>query len=91
MKEREFNYMKQTIKCKEFPIDGKTDGYGRGLVVRIGKQSDAEQVTDEASGAKRWTAGTFFDMQINTYIKDEEYDELTTEKAEAIAKKLKLF
>lgn len=91
MKEREFNYMKQTIKCKEFPIDGKTDDYGRVLVVRIGKQSDAEQVTDETSGAKRWTAGAFFDMQINAYIKDEDYDELTTEKAEAIAKKLKLF
>ena len=83
--------MKTTIECKEFSIEGKTDDYGRNLVIRIGKQSDAEQITDEVSGAKRWTAGAFFDMHINTYIKDEDYAELTDEKADAIAKKIKLF
>lgn len=91
MKIREYKYMKTTIECKEFSFDGKKDDYGRDLVIRIGKQSDAEQVTDEVSGAKRWSAGTFFDMHINTYIKDEDYAELTEEKAEAIAKKIKLF
>lgn len=91
MEVKTYKYMKTTIECKEFAISGKKDDYGRDLVVRIGKQSDAEQVTDEASGAKRWTAGSFFDMHINTYIKNEDYAELTEEKAESIAKKLKLF
>ena len=87
---KEYKYMKASIECKEFSIMGKKDEYGRDLVIRIGKQSDAEQVTDEASGAKHWTAGSFFDMHINAYIKDEDYAELTEEKAESIAKKLKL-
>ena len=90
MKEKEIKYMKNSIKCKEVEVPNRQDDYGRPLVIRVAKQSDAEQVTDEESGIKRWTCGAFFDMQINAYIKDEEYDELDDEKLIVLAKKLKL-
>ena len=47
MKERELKYMGISIKYKEVEIPNKTDNYGRPLVVKVAKQSDAEQVTDE--------------------------------------------
>jgi hypothetical protein len=89
MKERELKYMGNSIKYKEVEIPNKTDNYGRPLVVKVAKQSDAEQVTDEKTGVKRWTGGAFFDMMLNGYIKDEEYEELDDEKLIALANKLK--
>lgn len=82
--------MKNSIKYKEVEVPNKQDNYGRPLVIKVAKQSDAEQVTDEDSGIKRWTAGAFIDMQINSYIKDEEYNELDDDKLIALAKKLKM-
>lgn len=82
--------MGATIKYKEVEIPNRTDNYRRPLVIKVAKQSDAEQVTDEESGAMRWTGGAFIDMQINAYIKDEEYNDLTEEKLIELAKKLKL-
>lgn len=90
MREKEFKYMKNSIKYKEVEIPNKQDDYGRPLVIKVAKQSAAKQVTDENSGVKHWTAGAFFDMQINAYIKDEEYNELDDDKLIALAKKLKL-
>lgn len=90
MKEKELKYMRNSIKYKEVEIPNRKDDYGRPLTIKVAKQSDAEQVTDEESGVMRWTGGAFVDMQINTYIKDEEYADLTEEKLIEIAKKLKL-
>lgn len=82
--------MGNTMKYKEMEIPNRTDNYKRPLTIKIGKQSDAEQVTDEDSGVMRWTGGAFADMQINTYIKDEDYDNLTEDDMISLAKKLKL-
>lgn len=90
MKEKELKYMRNSIKYKEVEIPNRKDDYGRPLTIKVAKQSDAEQVTDEESGVMRWTGGAFVDMQINAYIKDEEYADLTEEKLIEIAKKLKL-
>lgn len=90
MKEKELKYMRNTIKYKEVEIPNRKDDYGRPLIIKVAKQSDAEQVTDEESGVMHWTGGAFADMQINAYIKDEEYADLTEEKLIEIAKKLKL-
>lgn len=90
MKEKELKYMKNTIKYKEVEIPNRRDDYDRPLVIKVAKQSDAEQITNEETGVKRWSGGAFFDMNINAYIKDEEYDELDDEKLIALAKKLKI-
>ena len=82
--------MGTTIKYKEVEIPNRTDNYRRPLTIKVAKQSDAEQVTDEESGAMHWTGGEFLDMHINAYIKDEEYNDLTEEKLIELAKKLKL-
>ena len=47
MKEKELKYMGATIKYKEVEIPNRTDNYRRPLVIKVAKQSDAEQVTDE--------------------------------------------
>lgn len=90
MVEKKLTYLKNTIQYKETEIPERKDNYGRPLVIRVARQSDAEHITDEKSGAKRWTAGAFMDMQINAYIKDEDYDGLTDEKLMALAKKIHL-
>lgn len=90
MKEKELKYMGNTIKYKEVVIPNKTDNYRRPLTIKVAKQSDAEQVTDEELGTLYWTGGAFLDMQINAYIKDEEYNDLTEEKLIELAEKLKL-
>lgn len=90
MKEKELKYMGSTIKYKEVEIPNRTDNYRRPLTIKVGKQSDAEQVTDEETGKIRWSCNPFIDMQIDAYIKDEEYDDLTDEKLIELANKLKL-
>lgn len=90
IKEKELKYMGTILKYKEYEFPEKMDNYNRPLVIKVAKQSDAEQVTDAETGVKRWTNGAFFDMYINSYIKDEEYEDITEERMEEIAKKLKL-
>lgn len=90
MKEKELKYMGDVIKYKEVAIPNKTDNYRRPLTIKVAKQSDAEQVTDEETGKMRWTCNEFIDMQIDAYIKDEEYADLTDEKLIELANKLKL-
>lgn len=90
MKEKELKYMGNTIKYKEVVIPNKTDNYRRPLTIKVAKQSDAEQVTDEETGKMRWSCNPFIDMQIDAYIKDEEYADLTEEKLIELAEKLKL-
>ena len=55
MKEKEIKYMRNTIKYKEVEIPNRTDDYGRPLTIKVAKQSDAEQVTDEELGTLYWT------------------------------------
>lgn len=90
MKEKELKYMGSTIKYKEVEIPNRTDNYRRPLTIKVAKQSDAEQVTDEETGKMRWSCNPFIDMQIDAYIKDEEYADLTDDKLIELAKKLKL-
>ena len=90
MKEKELKYMGNTIKYKEGEIPNRTDNYRRPLTIKVAKQSDAEQATDEELGTLYWTCGKFVDMQINTYINDEEYADLNEEKLIELASKLKL-
>ena len=90
MKEKEIIYMGNTIKYKEVEIPNRTDNYHRPLTIKVAKQSDAEQATDEELGTLYWTCGNFVDMHINAYIKDEEYADLTDEKLIELAEKLKL-
>lgn len=90
MEEKELKYLSTSLKYKEAKIPNRTDNYGRPLVMRVAKQGDAEQETNEETGAKKWTCGAFFDMHINAYIKDEEYEELDEDKMIALAKKYKL-
>lgn len=90
MKEKEIKYMGNTIKYKEVEIPNRTDNYGRPLTIKVAKQSDAEQFTNEELGTLYWTCGNFVDMHINAYIKDEEYADLTDEKLIELAEKLKL-
>ena len=90
MKEKEIKYMGNTIKYKEVEIPNRTDNYHRPLTIKVAKQSDAEQATDEELGTLYWTCGKFVDMQINTYINDEEYADLNEEKLIELASKLKL-
>lgn len=90
MKEKELKYMGNTIKYKEVEIPNKFDNYRRPLVIKVARQSDASQVTDEETGLMSWTGGAFLDMQINSYISNDEYDELTDEKLIELAEKLKL-
>ena len=90
MKEKELKYMGNVIKYKEAEIPNKTDNYNRPLTIKVAKQSDAEQVTDEETGLMSWSGGAFLDMQINAYINDEEYADLTEEKLFEIATRLKL-
>lgn len=90
MKEKELKYMGSTIKYKEVEIPNRTDNYRRPLTIKVAKQSDAKQLTDEETGLMLWTGGAFVDMQINAYIKDEEYADLTEEKLIELATKLKL-
>lgn len=82
--------MGNTIKYKEVEIPNRTDNYRRPLTIKVAKQSDAEQATDEELGTLYWTCGKFVDMQINTYINDEEYADLNEEKLNELASKLKL-
>ena len=89
-KEKEIKYMRNTIKYKEVEIPNRTDDYGRPLTIKVAKQSDAKQVTNEELGTLYWTCGDFVDMHINAYIKDEEYADLTDEKLIELAEKLKL-
>ena len=90
MKEKEIKYMRNTIKYKEVEIPNRTDDYGRPLAIKVAKQRDAKQVTNEELGTLYWTCGNFVDMHINAYIKDEEYADLTDEKLIELAEKLKL-
>lgn len=90
MKEKEIKYMGDSIKYKEVEIPNRTDDYGRPLTIKVAKQSDAKQVTNEELGTLYWTCNKFVDMHINTYIKDEEYADLTDEKLIELAEKLKL-
>ena len=90
MKEKEIIYMGNTIKYKEVEIPNRTDNYRRPLTIKVAKQSDAEQATDEELGTLYWTCGKFVDMQINTYINVEEYADLNEEKLIELASKLKL-
>ena len=90
MKEKEIIYMGNTIKYKEVEIPNRTDNYRRPLTIKVAKQSDAEQATDEELGTLYWTCGKFVDMQINTYINDEGYADLKEEKLMELASKLKL-
>ena len=90
MKEKEIKYMRNTIKYKEVEIPNRTDDYGRPLTIKVAKQSDAKQVTNEELGTLYWTCGNFVDMHINAYIKDEEYADLTDETLIELAEKLKL-
>ena len=90
MKEKELKYMGSTIKYKEVEIPNRTDDYGRPLTIKVAKQSDAKQVTNEELGTLYWTCGNFVDMHINAYIKDEDYADLTDEKLIELAEKLKL-
>lgn len=90
MKEKEIKYMGNTIKYKKVEIPNRTDNYRRPLTIKVAKQSDAEQATDEELGTLYWTCGKFVDMQINTYINDEEYADLNEEKLNELASKLKL-
>lgn len=90
MKEKELKYMGNTIKYKETEIPNRVDNFGRPLVIKVAKQSDAEQITDEDSGVMYWSGGAFFDMQINTYIKDEDYNIITDDDMIELAKKIKL-
>lgn len=90
MKEKEIKYMGNTIKYKEVEIPNRTDNYRRPLTINVAKQSDAEQATDEELGTLYWTCGKFVDMQINTYINDEEYADLNEEKLNELTSKLKL-
>ena len=90
MKEKEIIYMGNTIKYKEVEIPNRTDNYRRPLTIKVAKQSDAEQATDEELGTLYWTCGKCVDMQINTYINDEEYADLNEEKLIELASKLKL-
>ena len=90
MKEKEIKYMRNTIKYKEVEIPNRTDDYGRPLTIKVAKQSDAKQATNEELGTLYWTCGNFVDMHINAYIKDEEYADLTDEKLIELAEKLKL-
>ena len=82
--------MGNTIKYKEVEIPNRTDNYRRPLTIKVAKQSDAEQATDEELGTLYWTCGKFVDMQINTYINDEEYADLNEENLIELASKLKL-
>lgn len=82
--------MGNTIKYKKVEIPNRTDNYRRPLTIKVAKQSDAEQATDEELGTLYWTCGKFVDMQINTYINDEEYADLNEEKLNELASKLKL-
>ena len=90
MKEKEIIYMGNTIKYKEVEIPNRTYNYHRPRTIKVAKQSDAEQATDEELGTLYWTCGKFVDMQINTYINDEEYADLNEEKLIELASKLKL-
>ena len=90
MKEKELKYMGNTIKYKEVVIPNKTDAYRRPLTIKVAKQSDAEVVTDEKTGVMTWSGGAFVDMQINAYITDDEYANLTEEKLIEMAEKMKL-
>lgn len=90
MKEKEIKYMGDSIKYKEVEIPNRTDDYGRPLTIKVAKQSDAKQVTNEELGTLYWTCNKFVDMHINTYIKDEEYADLTDEKLIELVEKLKL-
>lgn len=90
MIEKEFKYMGHSVKYKEVEIPNKQDNYRRPLTIKVAKQSDAEQITDEDTGSMQWSGGAFFDNFINAYIKDEEYAELTDEKLIELANKLKL-
>lgn len=90
MKEKEFKYMRKIIKCKEVEIPNRKDDYGRNLMFRIARQSDAEQITNEETGVKTWSAGAFFDMFINAYITDDEYDNADDESLISLYNKLKL-
>ena len=90
MKEKEIKYMGNTIKYKEVEIPNRTDNYRRPLTIKVAKQSDAKQVTNEGLGTLYWTCNEFMDMQIDAYIKDEEYADLTDEKLIELAEKLKL-
>ena len=89
MKEKEIKYMGNTIKYKEVEIPNRTDNYRRPLIIKVAKQSDAKQVTNEELGTLYWTCNEFMDMQIDAYIKDEEYADLTDEKLIELAAKLK--
>lgn len=75
---------------KEVEIPNRTDDYGRPLTIKVAKQSDAKQATNEELGTLYWTCGNFVDMHINAYIKDEDYADLTDEKLIELAEKLKL-
>lgn len=90
MKEKELKYMGNTIKYREVVIPNEKDIYGRDKVIKFAKQSDAEHVTDEESGVMRWTGGAFLDMQISSYINDEDYNKLSDEELIELSKKLKL-
>lgn len=90
MIENKLKYMGTTLNFKQVEIPNQTDDYGRPKVIRVAKQSDAEKVTDEETGIIRWTGGDFFDMKIDAYITDEEYEDLDDEKLIEICKKNKL-
>lgn len=90
MKEKELKYMGNTIKYREVVIHNEKDNYGRDKVIKFAKQSDAEHVTDEESGVMHWTGGAFLDMQISSYINDEDYNKLSDEELIELSKKLKL-
>ena len=82
--------MGTTIKYKEVEIPNRTDNYRRPLTIKVAKQSDAQKVVDEETGIINWINPYLDTMPINTYIKDEEYNNLTEEKLIELAEKLKL-
>lgn len=90
MKSKDFKYAGKAIQCKEHEFFDKVDAYNRPMVFRVARQSDAQHVTDETTGIMFWSAGAFFDMHINAYIPDEEYNNLTDEDIIALAKKHKV-
>lgn len=87
MEEKELKYMGKTVHYKDAVIADKKDNYGRSLTFKIGKRSDAELVTNTDTGIMYWTAGAFFDMHINKYVEDEEYENLTEEQIVEIYEK----
>ena len=93
MKENEVKYNQVVTKYKEVTLPGQFDDYKRPKVIRVARQSDAENVTDEDTGVMRWSGGPFLDnfVGINAYITDEEYDNLNDDDMYAMAKKMKLF